>query len=170
MLLLNHLGSGGIMDDKLKNLLLNIDNVENCESPSNFNYINAINKVKSIKSKLEKLLGQKLEVDDCVQDASFFTDLYVLEESQKNKRKTEGSYALLYDFTIRFSSFGNLVTIFSHTISQLEEKFPLNEIIQTLQNNGYTYVNADALDEPYDGVNKYIGQNDTWWIRYFDYL
>lgn len=158
------------MEKELKELLLSFDDEEECESSQNFNYLNEMEKVYIIKNKIENIISNELIIDEWVQDASFFTELSILEKSQ-NKRKNNGeSFVYLYELSIRFSSFGNMVTIFNNTENNVLSKYPIKEIINMLQSNGYIYINSDSLDEPYDGINKYISNKDTWWTRYFDYI
>ncbi|WP_291574549.1 hypothetical protein [Clostridium sp. UBA4548] len=127
-------------------------------------------RVKYLKGEIEKVIAHELDIDECVQDASFFTELTILEESQREQKNKGNSYAIINDLSIRFSSFGNMVTIYGNTKSNLDNIYPMKNIINILEQNGFIYINAESLDKIYDGVNKYISKKDTWWIRYFDYL
>lgn len=154
------------MGKELKELLLSFDDQEECDSSQNFNYLNEMKKVYIIKSKIENIISNELTIDECVQDASFFTELSTLKKSQNDGE----SFVYLYELSIRFSLFGNMVTIFSNTENNALNKYPIKEIVDMLQSDGYIYINSELLDEPYDGINKYISKKDTWWTRYFDYI
>lgn len=68
---------------------------------------------------------------------------------------------------IRFSNFGNLATFI------LEDLLPENArqiIVESLFRNGFIFIDAKELDEPYDGVMSPNKTITTWWIRYFDWL
>lgn len=158
------------MEDSLKKFLLSVDDVEECEAPKTFDVIKEMKKVKKIKSQIEKIIGCNLELDEWVQDASFFTELHIIEESQKERKGKMESYVGLYNLSVRFSSFGNMVTMFSNNGVDIYNTYPINEIVALLEDNKYVFIRAESLDEPYDGMNKYITDKDTWWIRYFDYI
>ena len=142
------------MDEKLKQLLSSIDSVDDYESPDYFNYTLELEKVKKLKIILDQLLGLTLEIDNYVQDASFFTTLSFVHDN-------------LCDIAIRFSNYGNLTSIY---IYKLEAKLPIKVLIQTLEDNGYVYVSCDALEVPYDGIDKNVFDGGTWWDRYFNYV
>jgi hypothetical protein len=158
------------MEKSLLDFLISIDDAENCEASKNFNYLKEMDNVKNIKNKLESLVKEHLEIDEFVQDASFFTELFILETSQKMRKDNGEGYVCLFDLSIRFSSFGNMVCIFSNNDFDIYSKYPIKEIIDLLKSEGYVYVDAKQLDELYTGINTHIGDKDTWWIRYFDYL
>ena len=68
---------------------------------------------------------------------------------------------------LRFSNFGSLATF------TLEELLPDNArriIVESLSRNRFVFVDAEELDEPYDGVMSPNESVSTWWIRYFDWL
>ncbi|MCD3351651.1 hypothetical protein G8V03_14565 [Clostridium botulinum D/C] len=81
------------MEDKLKKLLLSFDDKEECETPENFNYTNEMKKIYNIKKQLENIIKKELITDECVQDASFFTQLVILEEIQNERKNNGGSFA-----------------------------------------------------------------------------
>lgn len=158
------------MEDELKKLLLSFDDLEECEAPKNFNYANEMKKIRSIKNQIENIIKKELIIDEYVQDASFFTELAILQKSQ-NKQKSNGeSSVYLYDLSIRFSSFGSMVTIFNNTENNIDNKYNIEKVIEILKDDGYIYINLESLDEAYDGINKYITKGDTWFTRYFDYI
>ncbi|RDY22486.1 hypothetical protein CHF27_013220 [Romboutsia maritimum] len=161
------------MEKELKALLLSFDDEEQCECPQNFNYLDEMKRVHSIKSQIENIIRNKLRIDDQVQDASFFTELAIYKKS-KNKRdypcEDFKGTVWLCDLGIKFSSFGNMVTISSVTEGDMYSKYPIEKIIEILKNNGYIYIDSESLNESYDGINKYMDEESTWWVRYFDYI
>jgi len=155
------------MEKELRALLLQFDDEEKCEAPDGFDYSSSLQAVMKVKERIERTLSVELELDTSIQDASFFADLRILDKEQKLKKDNGESYVGAYDLAIRFSAFGKFATVFSNTGKEIETK---NDIIEILESEGYIFVEDSLLDEIYDGINKYIGANDTWWIRYFDYL
>lgn len=159
------------MENRLKELLISFDDAIEWEAPDGFVYLDEISKVESIKPIIEELLNEKLEIDNRVQDASFFVDLFILEESQCIQRSNSSSYCGIYDIGIRFSSFRNMVTIFTNTEKPIASKYPINNLIALLISKGYVYISAELLHESYDGINLRMRKgNITWWMRYFDYV
>jgi hypothetical protein len=39
-----------------------------------------------------------------------------------------------------------------------------------IETQGFTFVDADDLEETYDGKNEPFENKLTWWTRFFDYL
>lgn len=157
------------MDKDLKNLLLHFDDANEWYASKHFDYYKEMERVKNIKKLIENKTGYKFEIDEYVQDASFFTELFILEKSQKEAKENGEGYALSYELAIRFSSFGNLVTIIMNP-NDGETKYNTVSLINILKDNGYTYIVAENLNEPYDGKNKVLVGEYTWWGRFFDYL
>ena len=118
---------------------------------------------------LESVFGLKLDVDRNVQDASFITDVGYLDDRYFDREK--GSGALSYLFCFRFSNFGKLFTLFG---SDLDEGSDTSAKVATakqyIDSQGFVFVDADELEEIYDGKNEPFDGKLTWWIRFFDYL
>ncbi len=160
------------MNSELRELLLSVDDPNEWEFPNGFNYYEAIGKVKNIKTLVESVLEHTLEIDECVQDASYFTELYILEENQRKSRNAGKGHIHYVDFAIRFSAFGSLVSIYSsHFNTDFLQKYPVDRILNILKDNGYVFVEASLLQEPYDGLHSKLHNSGvSWWNRYFDYL
>ncbi len=117
---------------------------------------------------LEGITGQTLEIDDNVQDASFFTDLFIRDK----EAVAEGSLRILRNtvLAIRFSSFGRLFTVWSACRDERQLAPNLtDQVIQFVASKGNTYVDGDSLEETYSGANPHL-QGVTWGIRFFNYL
>lgn len=67
---------------------------------------------------------------------------------------------------VRFSAFGDLVTM---TRTDDYDPAAFENLIAALGDAGFVYVPADELQERYTGRNPHIG-DQSWWIRFFDYL
>ena len=114
------------------------------------------------------MLGIELSRDS-IQDASFFTALYVSKASLTSRRSKDILHQKAGVFEIRFSSFGRLVSIVA-TEQWLEHRdVNLNEIVDLLKRNRFQYVDANELQAPYDGLNHRC-RDLSWWTRYFDYF
>lgn len=118
---------------------------------------------------LERVFGLKLDVDRNVQDASFLTDVGYLDDRYFDREK--GGGALSYLFCFRFSNFGKMFTLFG---SDLDEGSDTSAKVATakqyIDSQGFVFVDADELEEIYDGKNEPFDDKLTWWIRFFDYL
>lgn len=101
------------MNKNIKDILINFDDPIECEYPKTFNYLIEMEEVKKIKDNLKTYI--KLDLDDQIQDASFFADLYILDKHELKNKITGKSYVLTYDICIRFSCYGKMVTIFSNS-------------------------------------------------------
>ncbi|ELK39504.1 MULTISPECIES: hypothetical protein [Brevibacillus] len=157
------------MNPQLKQLLLHFDDAAEWYAPKDFDYRKEMQQVKMVKARLEAETDNRFELDDCVQDASFFAEMYILEKSQHDAKASGGSYAMCYELAIRFSAFGRFVTIHG-AFDETGKQPDLNRIIATLQENGYRYIPADELNTLYDGKNQAMIGEYTWWNRFFDYL
>lgn len=148
-------------EQKIQALLEAADDPENCESPPSFNWEAAMLRVKAIKPVLEAITGQPFELDEHVQDASFITELSIRTPSEK-----PGYIANL--LAVRFSTFGNLVTIWHSAPTTLPQEV-IERTISALEAQGFVYVAEKYLQAPYTGKNPYL-QDYTWGGRFFDYL
>jgi len=133
-----------------------------CEQPIGFDRDVAMEELRSLHPELAAILGEPLELDEQVQDASFFAELaFCIPGSQPRALDTV--------LAVRFSAFGRLFTIWSHCPTQPIEAEQLAQIINTVESRGFRYVDTASLDEPYHGRNPLFG-GSTWWYRFFDYL
>ena len=110
--------------------------------------------------------GRELDVDRSVQDASFLTDIGLLDERAWDRRTRSG--AVSYEFAFRFSNFGFLFSV--HGVRLPEWRRVCDGGVQLISARGGRYIPADDLQAPYDGPNASVLSGQTWWIRYFDYV
>ena len=150
------------MDPQLLQFLLNLDDPKYHETPPEFDWPAEMEKVQRLAPELSRIAGQDFAVDRTVQDASFFTELRILEEADRGDRYTHYIRA-----AVRFSAFGRMVTVWANPGRMLLDADQKRRILEVLEREGYRYVPAEALDVPYTGTNPHIA---TWWIRFFDYL
>lgn len=76
------------MDAAKLQLLEMIDDLVACEYPANFDFCASMQRVKALKPKLDAIAQKSFEIDENVQDASFFTELAIFEEFHpSNTRK-----------------------------------------------------------------------------------
>lgn len=159
------------MDRATHEILTMADRLDEWEFPSGDN-VDLWPVINSLVAELETITGYYLDVDRNVQDASFMTDVGLLDDRYYNR--AAGTGALYYIFSFRFSNFGRLFTLHGGEWEQRYEEFRLGRCIDAIRLRGFVYVAADALDSPYDGVNgtdnPISGSPLTWWIRFFDYI
>ena len=131
-----------------------------------FDWRGELEKVRELVPVLEEITGRRFEIDENVQDASFFTDLTIDEELSG----AQGGRLVLTVLGVRFSAFGKLFT----TWSAEEASTPLppevtSKVIDAVHQRGYVYVEATALDADYTGANPHM-RGTSWWSRFFNYL
>jgi len=123
-----------------------------------------------IQEELRRRLGLDLDRDGCVQDASFYDELFVLTPEEDENRKQTGAFHHYMEFAIRFSNFGGLFTVHS-CIEPIPARYDVSAIRGIVEQHGWKYVPDDQLEVPYDGINETLKKAGiTWWTRFFDYL
>ena len=141
-------------------ILLDVDDPLACECPVGFDWRAAIDEVRRLKPALDAIAGRTFELDDQVQDASFFAELAI---------RKPASRAIETVFAVSFSSFGRLFTDWSNCESECLPGANADAILQHIWNAGFAYVSGEALSLPYSGRNPYFVGRD-WRDRYFSYL
>lgn len=158
------------MDATTHDILTAADRLGEWEFPSDDN-VDLWPVIDSLAAELEKITGYKLDVDRNVQDASFMTDIGLLDDRYYNR--AAGTGVIYYIFSFRFSNFARLFTLHGDEWEQRYEELGLARCIAVIRSRGFVYVAADALESPYDGINgtnnPIAGSPLTWWIRFFDY-
>lgn len=154
------------MDERIHELLLSNDNPTDWEYPQGFDWAEGWRSVRQFQTAAEALLGQRLSVDDQVQDASFFGELFVFEDGAVRPHVTE----MVFKLAIRFSSFGRMATIHTNSARSDLGRYPVDRLATLLDEHGFVYIPAEALTEPYDGVLPNVPADFTWWLRFFDYM
>lgn len=160
------------MDPKLRQILLAADDPLRCEAPSSpeTSFEDQHASILTIQQELLSQQGLRFDLDGCVQDASFFDELFILMPEEQDNRRRYGGFVRSMEFAIRFSNFGQLFTIHS-CLDPIPDRYDVPSIIELIQKHDWRYVPADELEVPYDGINDHLKQaRITWWIRFFDYL
>jgi hypothetical protein len=159
------------MNPSTHDALVSADRLSEWEFPSDVEE-DLWSRVESLVSGIEAIVGRKLDVDRNVQDASFLTDVGLLDERYYDRKS--GTGAISYVFSFRFSNFGRLFTLHGTEWKQRFDEDKLGDALDFIRSHGFVYVASDELDSPYDGVN---GPNSpvsvspvTWWTRFFDYI
>jgi len=155
------------VDERLHQVLLSNDSTTDWEYPRDFDWAAAWEAVRQYRTAAELVLGQPLRVDDQVQDASFFAELFVFEDGAV---RPDGVTTLVFKIAIRFSSFGRMATIHTNSAISNLDRYPVERLAGLLGDHGFVYIPATALTEPYDGVVPGLGAGFTWWLRFFDYM
>ena len=119
------------------------------EAPD-FDYEIAQHRFASFEKELQNTLkiAVRTESGELLQDAIYHTEAFLPVDDDPQP-------------SIRFSSFGALVTIF------LSEKVPESwqrAIENLLAKHGYVYIPAHVLAQPYEGIHKRF---PDWFSRYF---
>ena len=149
------------MKPEIHKILRQFDEAGAYEFPANFDYPKLEARALSVNQQLNQI-GLKTTFEGAVynQDASFSIAIQLDDFIQKKNNELWVPY-------IRFSNFGNLTTL---TWLELLPGDVIQNIIDCLTRNGFTYIPADELGEPYDGVMEDKNTFYNWWIRYFDWL
>ncbi|REJ97022.1 MAG: hypothetical protein DWQ34_03075 [Planctomycetota bacterium] len=157
---------GRSVDDALRNILLSVDHATACEAPPSFDWSRAIERVRAIQAEVQSITGRQFEIDENVQDGSFFTDLATYDEEPR----PEGSILRHTVLALRFSAFGDLFTTWSvcSNDAKLDPRI-IDRVISVARRAGFVYVVADDLEAEYTGSNPHLA-GTSWWVRYFDYL
>jgi hypothetical protein len=138
------------------------DTAGDWEFPAGFDYVTSLEQVKHFQLRVEEKLRLRLRLDDQVQDASFFAELFELEEGGV---LPNGTTYLVFKIGIRFSTFGRMVTIHGNS----PKSYPLMALIDLLVEHGFQYMDVESLNETYDGEFRQIQRRISWWDRFFDY-
>ena len=129
------------------------------EYPSGFDYGLATAKFEVFSKERSLSLGLplKTETGSHIQDASFHSQIYVPQADDR--------YA-----QVRFSNFGNMVSVFDVFEDQPVTENMLEIIKKLLEKHGYIYVPASILGQPYTGRNPGVTGIRNWGIRFFDWV
>jgi hypothetical protein len=135
------------MDHRIRQILSQHDSATHAEYPPDFDWRASMAAVKALKPHAEQILGQPLKLDDQVQDASFFAELFVFEDGAVGPN---GGTALVYKIAIRFSNFGKMATVHTNSVASDLHQYPVDQLAELLERHGFRYIPAEALGEPYD--------------------
>jgi hypothetical protein len=156
----SELQDGGQMSEEMLAILLGADDLEGWDYPRDWaeRYASAMQRVRRLTPDLEAVLGDRLALDDQVQDASYFTELSLVKRSDEGKEFVLG---------MRFSHYGDLVAFVPWCTLRLQER-TIEAIIRVLRAHGFVYVDQNAVLCTYSGEHP-GSSNTTWWKRYFEY-
>jgi hypothetical protein len=163
----NNLFDGASMDTRTHEILMRNDSATNVEYPPGFDWQESMAAVKALKPQAEEILGQPLKLDDQVQDASFFAELFVFEEGAVSPN---GVTTMVFKIAIRFSTFGRMATVHTNSAASDLRNYPVGRLARLLEQHGFHYIDAQSLGERYNGKLKGLGGDATWWFRFFDYM
>ena len=148
-------------------LLQRYDDPRHWEYPPAFDYNAATGRFAKCAEALSTALGLSLksETGSYIQDASFHSQIYVPIKDE--------CHAM-----IRFSNFGDMVSVGTCYFGEMspdggDEPIPpglLKTIVGVLEKEGYVYIPAEVLTQPYTGKNPGVTGIRDWWIRYFDWV
>ena len=142
-----------------RTLLRQLDDPVHSEAPPGWDRGLAEARFLELVRELECRLGRRLECETgaLIQDASFHGQILLPHE------------VLTGDFVVplRASNFDRLATILDAGLVQPQA---LAAILETLEEQGFTYVPSDLLHAPYDGANSGVDGISTWAQRYFDWI
>ena len=150
------------MNPETLQLLLSADDTDPDAfyNPAGFDWKKEMDRVRSLKPELEGILGRSLELDDQVQDASYFAQLAAIVPEQ-SPGPIETAISVI------FSAFGNLFTVWSN-IPGLVPASTVQSVIVAVQRHDFRYVDGESLSETYSGENPFF-QRNNWCYRFFDY-
>lgn len=154
------------MDDEILNTLLQADHPNACEAPPGFNWAREIKRVRALQPLVESMTRRKFEIDEYVQDSSFFTDLGTFID----ERHPTGGIHRHTVLALRFSAFGGLFTAWS--VCRDEDELAdetIERVVGAVRQAGFVFVAAEDLQCEYTGANPHLS-GTSWWIRFFDYL
>jgi hypothetical protein len=161
------------MEPAVRERLEAADTRRGLERPPRFDGKGAIARVARLKPELERIAGSTFELDDSVEDATFFAELSIYRPFE---RVVLGFISpqrfMLSVVTVRFSAFGELFTMVSAFEPDDPERLPEEleaELVQAVSEAGFVYVSEQALGAPYTGTHRrFVGS--TWWNRFFEYV
>ena len=130
------------------------------EDPEGFDYEKEQRGFFKAKDRIQQILRRKLEfkTGSWIQDASYHSHLVLDKDCIKNESESA---------QVRFSNFGKLIAFANE--DSINERIKI-DIIQHLNELGYTYIPEDILFQPYTGKNRGVTGIDNWWVRYFDFV
>src|SRR5262245_44282080 len=146
------------MNAATREILSQNDSPTDWEYPPGFDWKSSMAAVRELKPHAKQVLGQPMKLDDQVQDASFFAELFVFEDGAVSSNLVT---ALIYKIGIRFSMFGKMVTVHTNSPDSDLRNYPVQHLATLLEQRGFQYVDAVALTEPYDGKLKGMDANAT---------
>ena len=126
-----------------------------------------LTRIKAIRPRLETLFGRHFDLvpPDHFQDGTALTALVIWEPINPTHpdKESPGTTATL-DF--RFSNFGHLFTCLPEYAALAYPASTLREATELITREGFRFVPADSLFEPYTGQHKKF-RRMTWLERYF---
>ena len=113
------------MDETTRALLLAADSATEWEAPTDFDYERSLEEVRSVARAAGEKWHMPLPLDDQVQDASYFADVYFTD--------ADGA-----GFGVRFSAFGRLAVVYDHNVRTYTSERVPDAFVELLSERGYT--------------------------------
>ncbi len=137
------------------------------ECPRTFPRKKEIRRIRELQPLLEAIVGARMELDENVEDASYFAELSW--QTPPGPVPGVGARVILTYVAVRFSALGRLATVWGCVPERPVERALEQKLATLLEAHGYLFVPRAFLEEPYDGVNRFAPQIRDWWCRFFDY-
>ncbi len=154
------------MDPAIRALLESADDPIHAEDDQKVEWEEMNERVSGLLPKLERITGQTFDLDDGVQDATYWGELAIWRSSADTPEWGEVLEAV---FAVRFSNFGWLFTAWGRHPTERLPEAQVEEVIQAVSYAGFQHIPTSALDEPYTGSHPAFA-GATWWHRFFDYV
>ena len=151
----------------LKDLLVADDPLQ-CEAPRDFDRDATLPRIRALQPALERLTGLAFQLDDRVQDASFFADLSAVDPVEREL--PTGGRAIETFIGVRFSAFDDLFTIWNASSVRPLTDEERSRVAELVSSAGFLYAPPELLELPYTGNNLPLHHLRDWWLRFFDYL
>jgi hypothetical protein len=149
------------VDDAIRVLLEAADDPVHAYEPPDLDWDALGKRLTELRQTVSQIARRRFEVDDEVQDATYFGDI-------EHLRRNETSNAWEQVLAVRFSNFGSLFTTLQGSEAEPLPDQVIAEVVQAVSYAGFHYVPFDVLGEPYTGRHPAFA-GSTWWHRFFDY-
>ena len=148
--------------EKHISLLQLVDDPIRVEASKDFKRDVEIDRVIRVQEELEQIVNLTFSLDDKIEDAPFYAELRSHNRSHYSKQEET-------ILGIRFSSFGNLFTIWNYPSTLQLSAEVVDGIVGIVGRSGFVYISFEYLQEAYNGSNStFFGK--SWFERYFDYI
>ena len=140
--------------------LLDADDPLECEAPHDFDRDATLLRIRDLQPALERLTGLPFQIDEQVQDASYFAELFARDPIER-PLPSGGCYIETF-IGVRFSAFRDLFTIWTCSSVRPISDDERARIAKLVSSAGFLYVPSDILDLPYTGNNVHLRHLRDW--------
>jgi hypothetical protein len=150
--------------------LFDADDSLGCEAPEDFNRQEALTRIQALRPALERLTGLSFEIDDHVEDASFFAD--IISYDPVARELLGGGRCIEVFLAVRFSAFHDLFSIWAYSSVRPLTDDERSRVAELVSSAGFLYAPPELLAQPYTGTHPDLlnAEIRDWWTRFFDYL